>query len=267
MAFLKNINIDALKGTIEAGVKAAQEGLEDGAKLAQQKIGEGVKAAQDGAAGLSVDDIVQGARNAVAAGTAAVGDAVGSLVGKDDEAQEGATFKDFVSLLWCLASIDGTVSPEERETLHQIASELDPEYAAYATEVEQEFAAKLERTAREFGQPNASKIEAQKIIEDAALGASDARLLCWNLLALANSDGLDESESDFIRYATEQAGVGAAAFDELRNHSDALVEIQGTIEHLKLSGRPYAEIEPLVAELTTRQQVVLEAIQALVTDR
>ena len=245
MAFLKGLNVDALKGTIEAGVKAAREGV----------------------ANLNVEGVVQGAKDAVAAGATMVGDSVESVVRKEAEDQEGTTLKDFIALLWCLAYIDGGISDDEKATLHQLSGELDACYESYASEVEEMYLAKLQDTSSEFGQQNAAKIEARRIVESIGPSAQDARLLCWNLLALANSDGLDEREIDFIRFVCEKAGLEAAVFAEMQNYSDAIVEIERAIEQLKTSGKPYGEIEPLVGELAGRQQVILEAIRALVTDR
>ena len=88
-----------------------------------------------------------------------------------------------------------------------------------------------------------------------------------NLLSLANSDGIDESELDLIRYVGEKAEIDPAAFAELKNYSDAIAEIERSIEELKQSGRSYGEIEPLVAEFTQRERTIIEAAQSLITDR
>ena len=95
----------------------------------------------------------------------------------------------------------------------------------------------------------------------------DARLLCWNLLAIANSDGLDEREADFIRFVSERAGLDPVVFEEFRNYSDAIVEIERSQEQLKESDRTYSEIEPIMTEFEKRKQTIIEAAQALVTDK
>lgn len=245
MAFLKGLDIGRLKGAVESGARTAREGV----------------------ANIKVDDIVQGARDIATTGKTKAKEALESVSQKSPEEEEAPTFKDFIALLWCLANVDGVVSPEEREKLSELASNLDEEYGTYAAELEQECALKLQKHAKEFGQQNAAKIEAQMIIESLELTPRDAKLLCWNLLALANSDGLEERELDFMRFANEKAGVDSAAFEELRNYSDAIVEIERAREQLKASNRSYGEIEPLVSEFTERERLIIKAAQSLVTDR
>lgn len=99
------------------------------------------------------------------------------------------------------------------------------------------------------------------------LDASGAKLLCWNLLALASSDELEDNELDFIRYVSEKAGVEPSVFAEMENHGRSLVEVEKSIAQLKMSDKNYSEIEPLVSENMLRQTTILEAAQALVSDR
>jgi hypothetical protein len=125
---------------------------------------------------------------------------------------------------------------------------------------------RLCKAAGEFGQLAACKIEAQRIVESMELSERDSRLLCWNLLALANTDGLDERETDFIRFVVRKANVDEATFEELRNYSDAIVEIEQARKALGTSDRSYSKIEPLMTEYAHREQIILGAAQALVCD-
>lgn len=244
MAFLKGLDLGKIMGAVESGVKSAKDGLSK----------------------IDLEGVVQGAKEAVASGVDAVGGAIDRITGKE-EAGENPSFKEFISLLWYLASVDGVVSEEEKETLGQLAASLDESYGEYASELETECLAKLDEGRREFGAQDAAKIEAQKIVEALKPSMQDAKLLCWNLLALANSDAIDEHEIDFIRFVSEKSGVSASVFEELRNYSDAIVEIGRSRENLRTSNRSYAEIEPLVNELADREQTILRAAQALVADR
>lgn len=248
MAFLDKLKVDSLK------VDSLKEKLEAG-----------VKAAQENVSSIDVDSLVKGAKDAVAAGAGKLGDAVEALAHRGED--DGDSSRELVALLWCLALADGSISAEERASLAEISVTLDEGYESYAEELEQDLIARIEGTAAEFGRQHAAKIEAQRIIDSFENDPQDARLLCWNLLALANSDGLDEVEADFIRFVSEKTGVDPAVFEELRNHSDAIVEIGKSIELLRASDRPYAEIEPLVAEFSERQQAVVDAIHSLVSDR
>lgn len=162
--------------------------------------------------------------------------------------------------------VDGAFSVEERETLDRIAGGIDDNYSAYAGELEEECASTYKTSVAEFGPQAAAKVEAQKIIESMEISPRDAKLMCWNLLALAGSDGVDESELDFIRFVSAKAGVSQSVFEELRNYNDAIAEIGTACAQLKASDRSYSEIEPLVSEFEKREQVILEAVQALVSD-
>ncbi|MCI9261774.1 TerB family tellurite resistance protein [uncultured Adlercreutzia sp.] len=258
MAFLKGFDLDKLREGMESGVKMAQGGLDAG-----------LKAAQEGIANFKVEDAVQGARETVEAGVSTIGGAVGSLIPKasEEEPDSSSSCREFVALLWYLANVDGVVSDQERETLNQLAGSLDDTYASYAEALEKECSAAFSSAVSEFGPQAAAKVEAQKIIESLDLAPMEAKLMCWNLLALANADGLDENELDYIRFVSERAGVPRAAFEELRNYSDAVVEIGKARESLKASGRPYSEVEPLVSEYAERERIVLDSAQALISDR
>ena len=245
MAFLKGLNVAALKDVIEAGVKTAQEGISN----------------------INVDGVIQGAMDAAAAGAAMVGGAIESVTQQHGEEAEDTSAKDLVSLLWCLAYVDGIISEEERAILCELSRGLDADYDSYADEIEQGCAQALEETGREFGAENAPKLEAQKIIERMSLSPNEAKLVCWNLLAIANSDSLDAAELDFIRFVSEKLGNDPSVFEELRNYSDAVGETAYAREALKTSNRSYGEIEPLINELAHREQVILEAAQALIGDR
>lgn len=280
MAFLKKLNIDKIKESVEAGVKsgvkAAQEGIASfDVDAAVQKAKDGiegfdmttaVKSAQESIASFDVDAAVQSAKDAAAAGASKIEEAVGRYRAEGD-ASEVPSYREFTALLWCLASVDGAVTAAERGKLAELALSLDGAYGEYSAELECECMERLEQGAREFGHAHAAKMEAQRLVELMAPDPRDARLICWNLLAVANVDGLDAAELDFIRFVGERAGVDAAAFEELCNYSNALVEIEAAREEMRASGRSYAEVEPLVNELAQREQVTIDAAQALVTDR
>ena len=247
MAFLKGLNIDSIKGTLEAGVKTAQDGLSS----------------------IRVDAVLKDAREAATAGVATVGKAIESATRKAPEEadEQDSGTKGFVALLWCLAYSDGMVTDAERGVLDELSRAVDENYETYSFEIEQELALRLEESAREFGHGSAAKIEAQKIVEPLGLSPMESKLLCWNLFALANSDDLDESELDLIRFIGEKTGVEPAVFEEFKNYSYAIVEIEKSIEELKRSNRSYGEIEPLVNEFGKREKTIVAAAQALVADR
>lgn len=247
MAFLKGLDVSRIKEAVGTGIKTAQENI----------------------ANIDVDEVVQGAKDAASTGMSAVGKAIDNVRQKEDEAssEEETPYKELTGLLWCMAYVDGEISAEEKATLEELSSSIDENYSDYAEEIGEEYDAKLAKASKEFGYRSAVKIEAQKLVESLELSPTDAKLLCWNLIALANADGLDESEADLIRFIGETAGVETAVVEELRNFSDAITEIERSIEQLKGSDRSYGEIEQIVSDYVKRQQNLLEAAQSLISDR
>ena len=247
MALFKGIDVDKIKGAVESGARAAQKGLSN----------------------IKVDEIAKSAKDAVETGAQNAGNLIEKIKNKqvDDEQQQDQPYRDFVALLWYLASVDGEITSEEKAKIDELAKSFDDDYEEYATELVQECTSEIRVSENEFGLQNAAKIEAQKLIETLEPSPRDARLLCWNLLAIANSDGLDEREADFIRFVSERAGLDPVVFEEFRNYSDAIVEIECSQEQLKESDRTYSEIEPIMTEFEKRKQTIIEAAQALVTDK
>lgn len=244
MAFLKSLNIDKIIGAVEAGAKSVQEGVSN----------------------LNIEEAVQGAKSAAAAGVDKIGGAVSGALSKSANEEESAGLKGFISLLWCLASVDGVISEKERQTLGELARAFDEGYEAYAEELESDCLARIKANSDEFGWDNAMKIEAREIIASMGVTTRDAKLLCWNLLALANSDGVEQPELDFIRFIGKECGLDPAVFEEFKNYGDAVGEIEAACNALKSSNRPYAEIEPLINEFAERQRIILDAAQALIMD-
>lgn len=172
-----------------------------------------------------------------------------------------------ISLLWFLAHADGSVSDQEKTSLSRIAPLLDEAYDTYAVDLATTCEARMAASAREFGAANAPKIEAGRTIDSMNTQELNGKLLCWNMLALADSDGIDEAELDYVRYVSERTNVERTVYEELVNYRRAIDEIEFSKEGLKSSSRSYAEIEPLVSDFSDRQMKLVEAAQALVSDK
>ena len=247
MAIPKGLNIGRLKESVKGGVKAAQEGL--------SKV-DASRAAQD-------------AKDLAKRGVSNVSEAVKGVAKRsaEVESEKASPVKSFIALLWLLAYIDGDASEGERARISELAKLMDEGYDAYAEGLEAECAAKMERDAREFGRVAAAKMTARSFVAALDVSRQEAKLVCWNLLAVASSDGISDDELGFTRFVSEELGVSPAVFEELENYSAAVVEIASSRERLRESQRSYAEIEPLVKELENRERTIIEAAQALVTDR
>ena len=274
MSFLKNLDVGSIGQTLADGVKAAQEGISsidvgEIVKNASDAAATGVKAVQEGVSNIDIGEAVEGAKEAAASGANAVGKTVESITQKapDNEEEGDSSSRKMVELLWCMAFADEVITDEERETLNELSSAFDADFESYQAGIEHEFGSALAENSKEFGHATAVKLEAKRIIESLEPTFTEAKLLCWNLLALASSDGLDDSELDLIRFIGKQMELEASIVEELRNYTDAIVETGRAREQLKRSTRSYSEIEPLIAELEKREQTLVEAAQSLITDK
>lgn len=274
MSFLKKLNANSIKESLADGVKSAQKSISNIdvtaiVKNATDAATIGAKAVQEGVSNIDVGEAIKGAKDAATSGIETVSKTVGSIAHKSPKKgeEEDTSFRKFIELLWCMAYADETITEAERETLNELSSGFDENYEAYRAEIEDEFAIRLEGNKKEFGNLAAVKIEAKSIIESLELTPAEAKLLCWNLLALASSDGLDDNELDLIRFIGKQSGLEASIVEELRNYSDTILEIARAREQLKQSTRSYSEIEPLINELANREQALIEAAQSLIADR
>ena len=274
MSFLKSLNVGAIKETLATGVKTAQENLssidvKEVVHSTKDAVAAGVKDAQETITNIDVNEVAQSAKAAAANGANAISKTVKGITQKapEDEEQEDLSLRKLIELLWCMAFADEVITEAERETLNELSSNIDANFEAYQAEIEEEFTQKLLVNSKEFGHITAVKIEVKGIIESLELTPQEAKLLCWNMLALASSDGLDDTELDLIRFIGEQSGLATSIIEELRNYCDAIAETASAREQLKQSARSYSEIEPLVNDLTKREQTLIEAAQALIADR
>lgn len=235
----------------------------------RESVENGAKAVQDGIANIKPEELAQNMKERASSGASNVGKAVEGVISKHKRSNEpdNSGMKDFVALLWYLALVDGTISQEEREKIVELAREVDEDYESYIEEIETDCTKNVEAQLNDFGRDGAVKVEAMRVIETMELTPLEAKFLCWNLLAAANSDGITENEVAFVRFVAEKSGVDPALFEEMRSYCDALAEIESTRETLRSSNRTFAQIEPLIKELERREQVIVEAAQALVMDR
>lgn len=258
MGLFDKLDIAKARSAVEAGAKKVQENV--------RNIDLDQLTAEVASAGKKVADEATDALNAgVIAGRDAI-QKVAAEVSKQDGSDDYAG-RGVVSLLWFLAHADGTVTDDERMAVAQMAPAFDEQYETYAADLEQDCAARLRASAAEFGTPNAAKIEASRVLDSMDVDEASGKLLCWNMLALAGTDGLDQTELDYIRYVSEKTNVDHAVFEELCNYRRAIDEIEASKEQLKQTDRSYGEIEPIVSEFSAREAKLVEAAETLVCDR
>ena len=181
------------------------------------------------------------------------------------------SIQDTLKIVYGLIAVDGVISPEEKEKFREIGNDLDPSFPSYCDDLINECTDLL-------GKPAEDEEDYYDTIHDylgtiihkasnANNGAIRGKLLLWDLLTIAQSDGnYSPSEKRLIRYIAKCMGIETALQLEMEHTVRTLVAIEREEAWLKNSDRPYSVIENRINELTDRKATVMTSIQALISD-
>jgi hypothetical protein len=98
-------------------------------------------------------------------------------------------------------------------------------------------------------------------------GVIDRKILLWNLVVIAYSDGeYSVDEGKIIRFVARTLGVDRAFIPEMESSIQALMAIENEEKFLKESDRRYGKIEAELNELTDRKNTIKQGIHALILD-
>ena len=90
------------------------------------------------------------------------------------------------------------------------------------------------------------------------------KLLLWNLLAIANSDGdYADIERKFLKFTARKLDIDKSVFLEMESTVQTLTALEHETEWLKTTNRPYVVIEEMINELEDRKQVIRNSIAEL----
>lgn len=189
------------------------------------------------------------------------------------------SIKDSLKIMYCLMMVDGTVSSEEEEKFDEIGTACDPEFKSYNKELMEECNAAVQLgTAQDLVISSDISDDYYDLIHDQAgdcikeesFYSSDgmpAKVLIWNLLTIANSEGdYSANERRLIRYITKKSGVDYAILLEMEHTYNTLTAIEKEEEWLKSSDRSYKVIEERIVELSNRKNTIMQGINALISD-
>ena len=103
-------------------------------------------------------------------------------------------------------------------------------------------------------------------------GAKDSvvpgKVLLWNLLAIAYSDGTClDAEKKLIRYCAKQLEIDKSIILEFESYIETLTAILNEELWLKSSNRSFAEVDKQLNELTERKTVIMQGVYALITEQ
>ena len=174
-----------------------------------------------------------------------------------------------LQVIFYLMAADGQILQSEEERFDSIGSELDPEYAAHKKDIITECGKQLDKV-----------IDPEDYYDvlrdgvDLALQASrqtadtfiTPKLLVWDLLAVAHSDGkYDDTERKLIKYIVRKLNVDKAVFLEMESSLLTLMDLEGELQWIKTTDRPYLTIETIVNEIADRKNVIFESVKDLIT--
>ena len=168
-------------------------------------------------------------------------------------------------------TVDRDISAQELEKLNEIREELAlDDFADYREAISSEYE---NRMSAAFDDDDHFDLIVEGI--DAALSQEKdeleagitPRLLIWNLLVMACSDGVyHDKERRIIKHIVRTTGVEKSVFLEMEQLVQTGVAVAKEISWLSASSKPYNEVQPMIAELENRQKVILNEAKALLKD-
>lgn len=224
----------------------------------------------------TVSDDMLGSRKEKAENTKT---AVTDALANQKRSEAVVSIKDALRIMYCLMMVDGTISSEEEEKFDEIGMACDPEFKSYDKQLMEECNAVVELgSAQELVISSDISDDYYDLVHDHVgdcikeenFYTSDgmpAKVLIWNLLTIANSEGdYSANERRLIRYITKKSGVDYAILLEMEHTYSTLTAIEKEEEWLKSSDRSYKVIEERIVELSNRKNTIMQGIKALISD-
>ena len=192
------------------------------------------------------------------------------------------SMRDALRIMYCLMLADGSISEEEKGKLDEIGRTCDSYFDSYKAQLIEECNSAIRPgTKRNIDLALCTPEEREEyydLIHDYVgeilmgdnIHKSDgmqAKVLLWNLLAIANSEGeYSKNEKRFIRYFAMKTGIDGSVRMEMEQTFSTLVAIEREEVWLKSSDRPYRVIEERVNELQDRKNAIMQGVNALIKD-
>ena len=167
---------------------------------------------------------------------------------------------------------DGVITPEEIEKLDEIGSQIfEAAYSNVRENLLAECRTKIEVI--KYYPEDSFDIISENIenalnetTEDPEKGLPK-RLLIWNLLLIAHSDGsFEQNERKLLRKINRRLDIGDSVLFEMEQYISTVLTIEKELEELKKSNEPYNSIRPIMEELENRRVTIKNAAVALIGD-
>ena len=198
------------------------------------------------------------------------GNASTEMEGGSPDFTAGLPVRHALSLFYYLMAADGELHDDEMEKFDAIYEGLDgPEYINQKVLVH-----KCQSRLDTYSGPTepimraiscADRILYSPTYFDLQEMLVPPKLLVWDLLAIAYSDGgCPDSERSFINHVANAVGVEDELLLEMENYMLTILDLEVEEAWIKTTSQPYAVIESVLNDLQVRKEAVFDGTYALI---
>lgn len=230
--------------------------------------------------GMSTDNLKSSMKNLVDLGTDTIANmkkrseenakAIKESLARDKKELNNVTNEDALKIIYCIMAADGKIDEEETIKFIEIANEVDNGFNTYQDNLMLEMKDMIIKAKKDedydlcLSDFISETIRHSKKDKSASI---PSKLLIWNLLVIAYSDGTcNEEELKLIRYTAKQLELDRSIILEFTSYIQTLMAMMKEEEWLKSSNRKYTEVEKVLNELTDRKQNIMQGVYALIKD-
>lgn len=180
-------------------------------------------------------------------------------------------------IIYYLMAVDGEICQAEEDKFITICEALDPDFNEEAKEmISKRCQKQLDKVIDEDEYYDVIKegVEAclqEEYIEHAQikfLGRPpfiDGRLLVWDLLTIAFSDGkYTEEERKLIKLVTRKLDIDKSLLLEMENSIKTILALDREEAWLRKTNRSYTSIESLINEISNRRNIIKRSVDQLI---
>jgi uncharacterized tellurite resistance protein B-like protein len=186
------------------------------------------------------------------------------------EANELILPSDALRIIYFLISSDMELSSEELEMFDAIGADMDPAFGNHKDMIISECSAYMEQASDQGDYYDLIRDQITAALQSSKAsseGTIHPRLLIWNLISIAFADGdYSDNERRMIRSVVRLMNIDLSVMLEMEAAVQTLLAIEREEEFLKSSDRKYAEVELQMNEIADRKTVIMQSVQALMTD-
>ena len=183
---------------------------------------------------------------------------------------DGVSVSDALSLFYYLMAADGTLHEDELEKFDAIYEELDGSH-----HVKQEFLIRECQSRLDLAPSSVDPIVSafacvdhvlyRPTLPDGQGFTVPPKLLVWDLLAIAYSDGSCHSaERSLISHIASVVGLDDALVLEMESFVLTLIDLDQEESWIKTTAQPYLVIESVLADIESRKAAALDGAKALI---